>query len=260
MDRKGVSTDGVALLSSVAYFMNKLTGKKDRDNTQDVSSPKVSVYSSLASQKYALGVDRMSTPNGGITNDNNVAVGESISTSSRKEYPSSADLQVLVYPTVVTPTVCTPIVEKTNDGFQTMGKKKKNKGKTKYNNSGQFGGYLVKQTVIYELEAITSVTVVSNKEGNITMSNSFAALDDESKEDVENVYDESPNLLHGTQTGESSSTFMVAAGTDIANITRQRPKPDKNRHKNGKSTQEPGIIKKSQPWSTLVNSHHDKNL
>nr|GEW77511.1 hypothetical protein [Tanacetum cinerariifolium] len=117
-----------------------------------------------------------------------------------------------------------------------MGKKKKNKGKTKYNNRGQFGGYLVKQTVIYELEAITSVpkkgvtnpgststsssmlknqpqvTVVSNKEGNITMSNSYAALDDESKEDVENVYDESPNLLHGTQTGESLSTFMVAAG------------------------------------------------
>ncbi|GJT61850.1 hypothetical protein Tco_1005383 [Tanacetum coccineum] len=31
------------------------------------------------------------------------------------------------------------------------------------------------------------------KEGNITMSNSYAALDDESKEDVENVYDESAN-------------------------------------------------------------------
>ncbi|GJZ59568.1 hypothetical protein Tco_0615384 [Tanacetum coccineum] len=31
------------------------------------------------------------------------------------------------------------------------------------------------------------------KKGNITMSNSYAALDDESKEDVENVYDESSN-------------------------------------------------------------------
>ncbi|GKD30609.1 hypothetical protein Tco_1241387 [Tanacetum coccineum] len=56
------------------------------------------------------------------------------------------------------------------------------------------------------------VTVASNKEGNITMSNSYAALDDESEKDVENVYDESANLLHGTQTGESSSTFTVAAG------------------------------------------------
>nr|GEY98139.1 reverse transcriptase domain-containing protein [Tanacetum cinerariifolium] len=45
-------------------------------------------------------------------------------------------------------------------------------------------------------------------------------------------------------------------GTDIANITR---KPDKNGHEKGKSTKEPGIIKKSQPWSTLVNSNHDKN-
>nr|GEV23733.1 hypothetical protein [Tanacetum cinerariifolium] len=48
----------------------------------------------------------------------------------------------------------------------------------------------------------------------------------------------------------------VVICTHIANITR---KPDKNDHKNGKSTQELGIIKKSQPWSTLVNSHHDKN-
>nr|GFA22359.1 ribonuclease H-like domain-containing protein [Tanacetum cinerariifolium] len=35
--------------------------------------------------------------------------------------------------------------------------------------------------------------------------------------------------------------------------------PDKNGHENGKSTQEPGIIKKSQPKSTLVNSQNDKN-
>nr|GEW78689.1 putative reverse transcriptase domain-containing protein [Tanacetum cinerariifolium] len=39
-------------------------------------------------------------------------------------------------------------------------------------------------------------------------------------------------------------------GMDIAKITR---KPDKNGHENGKSTQEPGIIKKSQPKSILVN-------
>nr|GEV79510.1 hypothetical protein [Tanacetum cinerariifolium] len=41
--------------------------------------------------------------------------------------------------------------------------------------------------------------------------------------------------------------------TDITNITRNQPKPDKNGHKNGKSTQEPEIIKQSQPKSILVN-------
>ncbi|GJY26218.1 hypothetical protein Tco_0400944 [Tanacetum coccineum] len=39
-------------------------------------------------------------------------------------------------------------------------------------------------------------------------------------------------------------------GTDIANITRKEPKPDKNGHGKGKSAQEPGIIKL---WSTKVN-------
>ncbi|GJW49836.1 hypothetical protein Tco_0091187 [Tanacetum coccineum] len=366
MNRKGVSIDGEALLSGVTNLINKLTGKKDRDNTQDVSSPKVSVYSSLASQKSAPSVDCMSIPNASTTNDNNVSIGESISTSTRKEYPSLADLQVglsttkvltidhnvsttnpcvlnladiirvpfniladieniindikmvlmdknpselndkrvgnmakvttnddtthmvnsLIFqsviiqdqprsyvgaagkpkpnkskanfhsissenlceganfsiprkvvetvsvpPTVVTPTVGIPTVEKTNDGFQTMGKKKKKKGKTKSTNGGQFGGHLVKQTVRYEPKATISVpkkgvtnpgntstsssmlknqlNVAFDKEGNITMSNSYAALDDESEEDVENVYDESANLLHGTQTGESLSTFMV---------------------------------------------------
>nr|GEW36778.1 ribonuclease H-like domain-containing protein [Tanacetum cinerariifolium] len=47
--------------------------------------------------------------------------------------------------------------------------------------------------------------------GNITMSNSYAALDDESEEDVKNVYDESANLLNSTKTGESLSTFTVVA-------------------------------------------------
>nr|GEU37997.1 reverse transcriptase domain-containing protein [Tanacetum cinerariifolium] len=46
-------------------------------------------------------------------------------------------------------------------------------------------------------------------------------------------------------------------GTDIAKITRKDPKTE---HENGKSTQEPGIIKKSQHWSTLVNSQNDKIL
>ncbi|GJR14681.1 hypothetical protein Tco_0797333 [Tanacetum coccineum] len=48
--------------------------------------------------------------------------------------------------------------------------------------------------------------------GNITMSNSYAALDDESEEEIENVYDESAKLFNSTKTCESLSTFTVAAG------------------------------------------------
>ncbi|GKC14043.1 hypothetical protein Tco_1010825 [Tanacetum coccineum] len=139
---------------------------------------------------------------------------------------------VSVPPTDVTHNAVTPTIEKANDGFQTVGKKIKN-GKSKSTN----GGHLVKQTIRYELKASTSipkkgatnlgnasksssmlknqplkVTIPSTKEGNITMSNSYAAVDDESDEDVENVYDESANLLHSLKTGGSSSTFTVAAG------------------------------------------------
>nr|GEW11367.1 hypothetical protein [Tanacetum cinerariifolium] len=47
-------------------------------------------------------------------------------------------------------------------------------------------------------------------------------------------------------------------GTDIAKITRKEPKPDKNRHENGKSTQEPGDddirndVKGMTPWQSLA--------
>ncbi|GJU96252.1 hypothetical protein Tco_1321008 [Tanacetum coccineum] len=87
--------------------------------------------------------------------------------------------------TVVNPNVPTHAVEMTNEGFQTVGKKKK-KGKSKSTNGRQIGG-------------------------KITMSNSYADLEDESDEDVENVYDESANLFH-SKTGESLSTFTAVAG------------------------------------------------
>nr|GFC84058.1 hypothetical protein [Tanacetum cinerariifolium] len=57
--------------------------------------------------------------------------------------------------TVVTPIVITPNIEKTHDGFQTVGKKKKN-GKSKSTNGGQASGHLVKQTVRYVPKATTS--------------------------------------------------------------------------------------------------------
>nr|GFC38417.1 hypothetical protein [Tanacetum cinerariifolium] len=134
------------------------------------------------------------------------------------------------------PIVDTLIVEKTNDGFQTVGKTKK-KGQSKSTNGGQFSGHSLKQTVRYEPKATASVSkkgatnlghaskssfMLKNqplkaiappaKEGNITMSNSYVALDVDSKEDVENMYDESSNLFNSTRTGKSSSTFMVAVG------------------------------------------------
>nr|GEU50791.1 hypothetical protein [Tanacetum cinerariifolium] len=107
-------------------------------------------------------------------------------------------------------TVVTPSVEKTNDGFQTtiMYDPKATisvpkKGITNPGNTSTSSSMLKNQP---------QVTVAYNKEGNITMSISYAALDNESEEDVKNVYNKSANLLLSTQTGKSSSTFTVAAG------------------------------------------------
>ncbi|GJR35519.1 zinc knuckle CX2CX4HX4C containing protein [Tanacetum coccineum] len=119
--------------------------------------------------------------------------------------------KVSITPSVVTSNIATPTVEKTNDGFQTVGKKKKKKGKSKSTNGGQFSGQLVKQTVRYEPKATTSApkkgntnvanasksstmlktTVTSTMNDNILVSNPYSALDEESEEEVENVYDES---------------------------------------------------------------------
>nr|GEX82058.1 putative Gag-Pol polyprotein [Tanacetum cinerariifolium] len=142
--------------------------------------------------------------------------------------------KVMSPPIVTTPNVVTPIVEKTNDGFQTVGKKKKRKGKSKSTNGGQFVGPLVKQNLRYEPKATTSepkkgVTNVGNasksssmlkstgtssRNGNINTSNSYSALEikeGEDEEHVENMYDESINLFPNLKTDESSS-FMVVVG------------------------------------------------
>ncbi|GKC00330.1 zinc knuckle CX2CX4HX4C containing protein [Tanacetum coccineum] len=78
--------------------------------------------------------------------------------------------KVVSPPIVATSNVVTPNVEKTNDGFQTVGKTKKRKGKSKSTNG-----------------------------------------EEEDEEDVENVYDESANLIQNTKAGGSSS-FTAAAG------------------------------------------------
>ncbi|GKC16367.1 hypothetical protein Tco_1013149 [Tanacetum coccineum] len=88
-------------------------------------------------------------------------------------------------PIVTTSNIVAPTVEKSNNGFQMVGKKKKRKGKSKTTN-GDCG---------------------SPKNDNFTTSNYFSTLNDE---EVENVYDESANLVPNTNTGGSSS-FTAAA-------------------------------------------------
>nr|GEX04998.1 hypothetical protein [Tanacetum cinerariifolium] len=112
--------------------------------------------------------------------------------------------KVSITPSVVTSNVATLTVEKTNDGFQTMGKKKKKKkkkkkGKSKSTNGGQFDGHPVKQTVRYEPKATTSAP-------------KRELLMWESEEEVENVYDESANLLQSKKIGGSSPTFTIVVG------------------------------------------------
>ncbi|GJR43014.1 zinc knuckle CX2CX4HX4C containing protein [Tanacetum coccineum] len=139
--------------------------------------------------------------------------------------------KVVSPPIVATSNVVTPNAEKSNDGFQTVGKKKKRKGKSKSTNGGQLTGPSVKHNVRYEPKATTSApkkgtayvgytsqsrpmlktTDNSSKKDNLFMSNSFSALNEEEEEDVENVYDESANLIQNTKAGGSSS-FTADAG------------------------------------------------
>nr|GEU30627.1 zinc knuckle CX2CX4HX4C [Tanacetum cinerariifolium] len=132
---------------------------------------------------------------------------------------------------VTTSNGVTPSVEKANDGFQTVGKKKKKKGKSKSTNGGQFVGLMVKQNVRYEPKATTSAPNKgpanvgdtpkkganigpSSKTNNIPTSNLYSTLNvgkEDEEEVVENVYDESANLFTDTNIG-GSSCFTVAAG------------------------------------------------
>ncbi|GJY51804.1 hypothetical protein Tco_0442651, partial [Tanacetum coccineum] len=122
---------------------------------------------------------------------------------------------------------------------------KKRKGKSKSTNGGQFTGPSVKHNVRYEPKATTSApkkgttyvgytsqstpmlktTGNSSKKYNLSMSNSFSALneeeEDEEEEEVENVYDESANLIQYTKAGGSSS-FMAAA----ANLLQEMDDPE----------------------------------
>ncbi|GJV55395.1 zinc knuckle CX2CX4HX4C containing protein [Tanacetum coccineum] len=118
----------------------------------------------------------------------------------------------VVSPHIVnTSNVITPTVEKTNDGFQTVSKKKKRKGKYKSTNGGQFAGPSVKQNVRYEPKAITSAPMkgATNVGNPSTSSSMLKTTEEEEEEDVENVYDETANLFTKT---DRSSSFTAAIG------------------------------------------------
>ncbi|GJT77129.1 zinc knuckle CX2CX4HX4C containing protein [Tanacetum coccineum] len=84
--------------------------------------------------------------------------------------------------TVTTSNVVTPTVEKTNDSFQTVGKKKKRKDKSSL------------------LMVITSPRPILF----------FALNEEDEEENVENMYEESTNLFTKTKAGGSSSFTAVA--------------------------------------------------
>nr|GEY37751.1 hypothetical protein [Tanacetum cinerariifolium] len=106
-------------------------------------------------------------------------------------------------PIATTSNVVTLTVEKTNDGFQTVGKKRRRmvstsapkKVATNMGNASSSSS-LLKNTATF-----------SNQD-NITFTNSYSVLnvdDEEEEEDVDNVYDEMSNLFPNTKTGGSSS-------------------------------------------------------
>nr|GEW84699.1 hypothetical protein [Tanacetum cinerariifolium] len=143
--------------------------------------------------------------------------------------------KVVTPPIVSTSNVVTPTVEKANDGFQTVGKKKKKKGKSKTTNDGQFVGPVVKQNVRYEpkanisapKEGVTNVskastsssmlksTGTSTNNDSITSSNSFSTLNVKEEKDVEvveNVFDETANLFSNTkQVGVLLSRLLLVS-------------------------------------------------
>ncbi|GKD50384.1 pentatricopeptide repeat-containing protein [Tanacetum coccineum] len=109
--------------------------------------------------------------------------------------------KVVTLPIVSTSPIVTPTVEKTNDGFQTVGKKKKRKGKSK-SNGGQlnWGNSL-------------------NKD-NITSSNSFSALnveEEDEEEEVENVFgDEAINLFDHMKWDGYTPNYVTFVGVFTA--------------------------------------------
>nr|GEU40830.1 hypothetical protein [Tanacetum cinerariifolium] len=112
---------------------------------------------------------------------------------------------------VTPPIVVTPTVEKTNDGFQ-MVEEKEERYEPKDTISAPKKGPSNVGNLSNSSSLLKNIGTSSNQD-NITSSNSFSTLnveDDEDEEHVENVYDETTNLLN-TKTSEGSS-FTAAVG------------------------------------------------
>ncbi|GKC41227.1 hypothetical protein Tco_1058949 [Tanacetum coccineum] len=62
-------------------------------------------------------------------------------------------------------------------------------------------------------KVVEKTTGNSSKKDNLSMSNSFSALNEEEEEDVKNVYDESANLIQNTKADGSSSFTAVACSS-----------------------------------------------
>ncbi|GJW91384.1 hypothetical protein Tco_0168937 [Tanacetum coccineum] len=107
----------------------------------------------------------------------------------------------VVTPTVATSNVVTPTVVKTNDGFQIVGKRRRR---------ATTSAPKKETTNVDNAKSMLKTTITTTKKGNIATSNLYSALEDESDDDVENVYNESDNLFQSTKTGESSSSFTAA--------------------------------------------------
>nr|GFD36013.1 hypothetical protein [Tanacetum cinerariifolium] len=104
--------------------------------------------------------------------------------------------------TIVTSNIVTSTVEMTNDGFQMYETHAPTSAPKKVaTNAGNAS----------KLSSTLKITGTSCEKGKFTTSNPYSALDDESKEDVENVYGESANLFPNSKTSGSSS-FKAAVG------------------------------------------------
>ncbi|GJW76077.1 hypothetical protein Tco_0137759 [Tanacetum coccineum] len=91
---------------------------------------------------------------------------------------------------------------------------KKRKGKSKSTNGGQFTGPSVKHNVRHEPKATTSAPMKGTTYVGLHLQSTILEKDELKKkneeEEVENVYDESANLIQNTKAGGSSS-FTAAA-------------------------------------------------
>nr|GEY68746.1 hypothetical protein [Tanacetum cinerariifolium] len=156
---------------------------------------------------------------------------------------------------VVTPVVPAPIVEITNDGFQTVGKKKK--GKSKSINSGRIGGHFVKKcTPLGYMADLTVVGSVHNSDhgsfafgyscgGSLKASDASALVSPTPIINMsragnhEELLPRMTNNIREAATDALSISIQDKPGSYIATAGGSRPKPSAL----GGSKQDPSISK-----------------